>query len=124
MSNIHKVKQKVYMQRKLAKSSKNKSTNGDESVAIIDVETTKEARARRGGARAKRGEGRHGRYATIGRIRSTYSNKDDPARAIGKAINDALDPVKAPSKVRTLADMTLEERAEMERLYSKVVKPL
>lgn len=31
----------------------------------------------------------------------------------------ALDPTAAPGKVRTLADMTPEERAEMVRLYAK-----
>lgn len=42
-----------------------------------------------------------------------------PARALGGSIADALDPVKAPSKVRTLADMSPEERAEMARLYGR-----
>lgn len=32
---------------------------------------------------------------------------------IGERIRDALDPTKAPSKVRTLADMTPEERASL-----------
>ena len=34
-----------------------------------------------------------------------------------KELADALDPSKAPSRVRTLAEMTPEERAEMQRLY-------
>jgi len=34
-----------------------------------------------------------------------------------QALRDALDPAKAPSKVRSYKDMTPEERAEMQRLY-------
>jgi len=41
----------------------------------------------------------------------------DPARSIAESIRDALDPVKQPSKVKTLADMTAAERAEMQRMY-------
>lgn len=37
---------------------------------------------------------------------------------IAAAISDALDPVRAPSKVRTLADMSPAERAEMAARYS------
>lgn len=43
----------------------------------------------------------------------------DPARIIAKQISAALDPAKAPGKVRRLADMTPEERAELERLYGR-----
>jgi len=35
----------------------------------------------------------------------------------GKQIRDALDPVKAPSKVRMLKDMTPEERKAIEDKY-------
>jgi hypothetical protein len=41
------------------------------------------------------------------------------ARAIGGCIADALDPVKAPSKARALAEMSPEEQAEMRRLYER-----
>lgn len=41
-----------------------------------------------------------------------------PSLAIAKAIRDALNPTKQPSRVRTLADMTPEEREEMRRLYA------
>lgn len=34
-------------------------------------------------------------------------------------LRDALDPAKAPSKVKSFKDMTPEERAEMQRLYGK-----
>lgn len=42
-----------------------------------------------------------------------------PAGGIAKAIRDALDPVKAPGKCKTFAEMTPEERDEMERLYGE-----
>ena len=41
----------------------------------------------------------------------------DPARVLAFGIRDALDPSKAPSKLKTFADMTESERAEMRRLY-------
>ena len=40
-----------------------------------------------------------------------------PLLGIAKAINHALDPNRTPKPVKTLADMTPEERDEMERLY-------
>jgi hypothetical protein len=62
------------------------------------------------------------RFRTIGNAlanKKTYSGS--PALGIAKAIRDALDPVRAPSKVRTLADMSEAEVAELEaRLGCKV----
>lgn len=43
----------------------------------------------------------------------------DPRYAIATSITEALDPGRAPGKVRTLADMTPEEREEMAKLYGK-----
>lgn len=51
-----------------------------------------------------------GSYGFVGISRS-------PTEGIAKAIRDALDPVRAPSAVRTLADMTEEEIQELERKY-------
>ena len=45
--------------------------------------------------------------------------KNNPANTLARAISNALDPDKAPGKVRTLADMSEEERAEMQRLYGR-----
>lgn len=41
------------------------------------------------------------------------------ARAYGRMISEALDPVRAPSKVRSFADMTPEEQAAMRAQYSR-----
>jgi len=35
------------------------------------------------------------------------------------AVDEALDPTKAPSKPKTFAEMTEAERAEMRRLYER-----
>lgn len=43
----------------------------------------------------------------------------DPHRFIRARINEALDPTKAPSKPKTFAEMTDEEKAEMRRLYER-----
>jgi hypothetical protein len=43
----------------------------------------------------------------------------NPTLIVRNAINDALDPTKAPSKPKTFAQMTDEEKAEMRRLYEK-----
>lgn len=41
----------------------------------------------------------------------------DPTRILARSIRDALDPAKVPSRVKTLSEMTPEEKAEMQRLY-------
>lgn len=46
----------------------------------------------------------------------------DPTRLLSIGIRDALDPLKAPSKVESLAQMTPEKRAEMHRLYQPKVR--
>lgn len=38
---------------------------------------------------------------------------------LDRRIAEALDPTRAPSKVRTLADMSPEERASMAALYGR-----
>jgi hypothetical protein len=40
-----------------------------------------------------------------------------PANHLAQAIGEALDPARAPGRVRTLADMGAEERAALERQY-------
>lgn len=40
------------------------------------------------------------------------------ARALGKAIAEALDPARAPGPIRRWADMSAVEREEMRRLYA------
>lgn len=42
---------------------------------------------------------------------------------IAEQIGEALDASTAPGKVRTLADMTQEEQAEMTKLYMRKAKP-
>ena len=71
----------------------------------------------------------HGRFGSRGLPRARKSdghgssnvdhNPDAERRYYGKRIQDALDPVKAPGKVRTLADMSPEERAAIEKRYAK-----
>ncbi len=60
-------------------------------------------------------------HAEIGKLGFLVAGtwKSDPSAQVGKAIQDALDPTKAPSKVQTLATMSDEKRAEMERLYGR-----
>jgi hypothetical protein len=57
------------------------------------------------------------------RMASVSSNKVggfySPTYDVARAISDALDPVKAPGKVRTLADMTPEERETLTKRYAK-----
>lgn len=66
----------------------------------------------------KRGKHRQKRYATVGVVSRLYT----PEYNIAKKIRDALDPIKAPGKVKTLADMTLEERVALERQYGVPIK--
>lgn len=54
------------------------------------------------------------RIAEVGRAYGT-----DPAHAIARQITEALRPELAPSAVQTLATITPEKRAEMDRLYGK-----
>lgn len=46
----------------------------------------------------------------------------DPRWSAARRIAEALDPTTAPGRVRTLADMTPEERAKMLALYEKPAK--
>lgn len=61
------------------------------------------------------GRSRRWRQAVIG-VQSRGMHT--PADAIASAIRNALDPVLAPAPVTTLADMSPEKRAELERLYA------
>lgn len=45
-----------------------------------------------------------------------------PAEVLGKAITEALDPSKAPGKVRTLSDMSSEEKAAIEKQYGAKIE--
>lgn len=51
------------------------------------------------------------------------SISNDPAYGVARAISHALDPVRAPSKGRSLANMTDEERRQLEQAYGASVKP-
>jgi len=46
----------------------------------------------------------------------------NPMRLIGKNIEEALDPARAPSKPRTLKDMSPEERKRLEEKYGVPVR--
>lgn len=46
-------------------------------------------------------------------VRVKFAGNVDPAYAIAKVIGDALDPVKAPGKVRTTAEMSPDEIAAL-----------
>lgn len=56
------------------------------------------------------------RLATV-HVSGRGSNFSNPLHGIAKAISDALDPTRAPSKGRSFKDMTDEERAAMKKLY-------
>ena len=45
------------------------------------------------------------------------TGRRNPACAIGKLIQEANDPSRAPGKVKTLAAMSLEEREKLEKQY-------
>lgn len=68
------------------------------------------------------GKTKDGRYAIVASTRQgwTIGKVDhDPRLGIAKAISEALDPSNRRQECRTFADMTPEERAEMQRLYGK-----
>ena len=60
-----------------------------------------------------------GRYGRIGKGRTRMAlvghggSLRNPATDIARALSAALDPTTVPSKVKTLADMTPEERARI-----------
>lgn len=58
------------------------------------------------------------RTASVAGTGSFYN----PSNRVAKAIDDSLKPEYAPSPVRTLADMSPEEIAELERIYGVSVK--
>lgn len=60
--------------------------------------------------------------ATVGVLAKGGAGRYTPGFQIAKAIRDALDPVRAPGKVKTLADMSEEEKRELEKLYGVPVK--
>ena len=43
----------------------------------------------------------------------------NPARILAEAWEHAFDPIRAPSRVERLSEMSPEKREEMERLYGK-----
>lgn len=80
-----------------------------------------------------RGSNRGGRASTamadvgyVGRTGITQvlsrSSAASPALIIGGMLRDALNPDLAPRPVKTLADMTPEQQAEMRRLYERPAK--
>lgn len=52
-------------------------------------------------------------------LKSAPGSLKHPGERLGEAITNALDPTRAPGKVKTFAEMTPEEREEMRRLYEK-----
>jgi hypothetical protein len=70
-----------------------------------------------------RKDGRAGRLrmATVSNGRSfSWANEGhSPSVGIAMALRDALDPRTAPKAVKTFADMSESERAEMRRLYER-----
>ena len=78
-------------------------------IAKVDVKATIDPS---GGQRRRR------RWATLG----TASNFYNPLERVARAITHALDPKFTPAKVKTLADMTPEEIAALEKQYGCKVK--
>lgn len=54
----------------------------------------------------------------MGNHKARTRSYESPMAALGRELAEATDPRTLPGKVRTLADMTPEERAEMLRLYA------
>lgn len=80
------------------------------TIHILDVESR------------NRGTGKGNvKLATVGLL--TGSRSFNPAHKIARAITEALDPARAPGKIRTLADMSAEERMKLEREYGAAIKP-
>lgn len=69
------------------------------------------------------GGGGRGRPRVATAANTTHRMRGDvarsPALGIAKAIEDALDPARAPGRCRSLADMSAEEQAEMRALYER-----
>jgi hypothetical protein len=57
------------------------------------------------------------KMSTIGHKSGFYN----PAASIAENIKDAMDPMKVPSRGRTLADMTQEEREAIRTKYGTVI---
>lgn len=107
---------KNYRRRKVARGLKGTNQIAD-GLKVLDVES----HGRGTGPRS--GGGHRQPMATVGLVGVTPRTGggtvvNDPARAIGQRIADALDPGKAPGKVRTFADMTDEERQALTQQYS------
>lgn len=62
--------------------------------------------------------GRHYSKRPSGLPGGSLDHPHRQAHGIARSITDALDPSLAPGKVRTLADMSPEERAEMVARYT------
>lgn len=71
-------------------------------------------RSRRGGVRHYHGGPKRIAWGGPGQ-----HHERDPHYVLAEKLTEALDPVRAPGEVKTLADMTQEERAEMARLYAR-----
>lgn len=71
---------------------------------LIDVDTA--------GPRSKR-------MATVAAVNQRSSTLLSPAAGIARDISEALDPTRAPSKVRAFKDMSPEEQEQMRLLYEK-----
>ena len=61
-----------------------------------------------------RGSGKRERMAVVAGIGRFYN----PATTIAQALSDALDPAKAPGKVRTMAEMSPDEIEAIKQRYS------
>lgn len=70
----------------------------------------------------KRGAQGKVKMATLGVLAKGGAGQYTPGFQIAKSIRDALDPTKASGKVKTLTDMTEEEKAALEKLYGVPVK--
>lgn len=111
-----KAKREIMARRRIMKGGTNKAhvdaaafTDGlaTSGVSISNIDETRKGTGRQANRHRTR-------MASVSTGKSQFYNA---SHSIGNAITNALDPTRANGKVRTLADMTPEERAELERQY-------
>jgi len=115
----HEAKLEVVRLIQAARGKRNKDAErgtpgplGEQKVRVLHVETPNHGTG-------EMRYGRRARMATVGTIGTFHS----PAARIANLINDALDPVRAPGKCKTLSEMSEDEKAALAAKYGAVVSP-
>lgn len=106
--------------RRRRKVSRDLTPGAGPVVRVLDVEAVCEGTGKKHGGRF------HQRMVTLGSLSITRGSSgtvtNDPSYAVASRISEALDPSKAPGKVRTLADMSEEEKEALAKEYGAPIK--